>query len=793
MKKPLRIRLFLLLLLATGLLLAKTLWAATTPSIELTLEFWIYLTGVLVVLLFSSFLGWNFLLKRKLKSKTAELAKSEEKFRAIVNSMSDIIFTLDSQGRHTGVFGNWVEKAGLRPEFFLGKTSVEILGETAAKVQQQAIAVALKGETYTYEWHSENSDGSLRYYQTSLSPLWSPEGNIIGLTGVGREISELKRAEKLLKEREEILNSFFNSTGMRMGVVELLEDDILHISDNSYSAQWFQTTMEAMKNQRESQLAVPQETLGLWRQQYLDCKDSGITQFTYEEGSQWFTATVTFIGQSMAGRPRFTYVVQNVSERKQMEEELRQAKIQADLANHAKSMFLANMSHEIRTPLNNIVGFSQIMLQDAKKESYPGQGQKHLQHIKANCDHLSELINNILDLSKIEAGKIEVTPESLNLKLLIQSIFHINKTQALRKDIQFNYEIDPQLPGTIYMDRTKLNQILMNLVDNAFKFTPDGKRIKIRALREKNQLLLQVEDEGIGISKDKKQRIFEPFEQADVTIRKKYGGTGLGLSMVQSLVGLMGGSIFLESEEEIGSVFNVRLPLVEAHEKELVQEELDWESIRFSPKSKILLVEDEISCFQMIQIIFQRMNLIIEWVDNSEAAIKKTLEMKPDVILMDVNMHGMDGIEATRKIRNLPEIKETPIIILSADAFIEQQQAARKAGVSDYLTKPLEFNKLIACLIKYLPQRETERIFKVPSKKPPLPDKIKDQLLQEFQKLSNIPYFMTGKIESHLQNMLDLSEKYDSPYPELLAQIDKAVFNQNVEQVKTLINEVLYG
>ena len=241
--------------------------------------------------------------------------------------------------------------------------------------------------------------------------------------------------------------------------------------------------------------------------------------------------------------------------------ELEEAKKNADSANKAKTHFLATMSHDIRTPLNAIIGFTQLIQQGEDYSQLPAVIQNQIQNIYLGGRNLSELINNILDLSKIEAGKMEINEEDVNIKILLQGIYSINNSLAENKNINFQYKIDSTLPDYFLIDRTKLNQVIMNLCSNAIKFTPANGSVYIEAVKVDEMIEFKLKDEGIGIPKEKQARIFEAFEQSDKTISTNFGGTGLGLSIVKKMTEILGGSISLESKINQGSCFSVKFPL----------------------------------------------------------------------------------------------------------------------------------------------------------------------------------------------------------------------------------------
>ncbi len=384
-------------------------------------------------------------------------------------------------------------------------------------------------------------------------------------------------------------------------------------------------------------------------------------------------------------------------------EDLIIAKEKAELASKTKANFLSTVTHELRTPLYAVTGLTNMLLDEEPK---PEQ-VNHLKSLKFSGEYLLAFINDILQLNKIEAEKVNMEPEVFNLKHKIENVLSALNNSAVDNNVKLHLEYDSNLPEVFNADQVKISQILMNLIGNSIKFTKDGdiwvRANKIDSEGDSFNVKFEVEDSGIGITKEKQERLFESFSQGSIQINRKYGGTGLGLSIVKGLIDILKGKIYLNSELGKGTTFFFELPLKRSHEEIKVKKVNFFKDVNEIELSsiKILVVEDNKINQMITKKILNKMKLNCDIVDNGEDAVDKVKTEDYDVVLMDIHMPGISGIEATKMIRIFD--KEITIFALTAVTLEDKMQEFDEAGFDDIISKPFKqedfekklFNELI--------------------------------------------------------------------------------------------------
>jgi PAS domain S-box-containing protein len=642
-----------------------------------------------------------------------ELQKSEEKFRLLAINATDVIWTMDMNGMNTYISPSVERLRGYTPEEALLMTEKESLTpESAARASAslknaiEKIECGQKFDSYSLILEQPCKDQSTVWVEVTVSGIYDENGKFVSFLGVTRDITERRKAEVLLQEKQ-----FWLAESQRVGKIGSYNFDILN---NSWSSSdvldeifgiesTFNRTYEAWLSIIEPDQA--DYMMNYFQEEVLKKRNSFNKEYKIRRLNDSAERWVWGLGELIFGEEgnpvKMIGTIQDITERKKSEEALISAKEKAEENDRLKTAFLNNISHEIRTPMNAIIGFSGFL----NEPNLQPEKRKYFTEIICNASNqLLSIITDIINIATIETGQECLNKNKFNLNKSLNDIF--NQFDIKAKNQQLNLKCFTPLPDNEVMldtDETKLVQVLSNLIGNALKFTKQGQVTYGYTLKD-NFLEFYVKDSGIGIPENMHEEIFERFRQADSTIARQYGGTGLGLSISKAYVELLGGTIWLDSHPGNGSTFYFTLPFAifrNGHSKNNNVHLLNDDNLGYNKSKTILIAEDEDFNFMLLDQILSGLNLnLIRVMNGAEAVMACKSNPEIDMVIMDVKMPVMDGYEATRHIKK--ERPELPIMIQTAYARESDRIKAFECGCDEYVSKPLVIKDFLSLLDKHI-------------------------------------------------------------------------------------------
>ncbi len=503
-----------------------------------------------------------------------------------------------------------------------------------------------------------------------------------------------------------------------------IERDVFYFSPKYYTMIGYQPEEFAQMNYPIFLAMVyeeDREKVDFTRQQIVQRKITGnfsIEFRMYHKSGElrWIRARAIVLHDETGKAYRIAGANTDITQERLVAEQLVKAKEEAEIASRYKSEFLANMSHEIRTPIGFITGLCHMMKDTDMNEKQADYVQK----IKKSAQNLLSIVNDILDFSKIEAGRLEIDLQTVNLHEIILSVIESFQSVVQKKNIELKSCIASDVPAFVESDSLRLNQIFVNLINNAIKFTPKGEvALEAKCIGKTGdnaEVEIIVRDTGIGMNEEQQAKLFKAFSQADASVSRQFGGTGLGLVISRDLLKLLGGTISVRSEEGKGTEFIVKMDLrcVDKQDEEnktsdvastkQTEEEFDENSLQAFPNAKVLLAEDNQINVMIAQSLLAKLQIVPDVAQNGEEALKKVQEHDYDLILMDVQMPIMDGYTATKKIRMLDgeKYKTVPIVAMTANAMKQDIEKALVVGMNDHLSKPIELRLFYVLIQRYL-------------------------------------------------------------------------------------------
>ncbi|WP_299307706.1 PAS domain S-box protein [uncultured Croceicoccus sp.] len=636
------------------------------------------------------------------------LKESEQRFQSLSDLSPAAIFRTAPDGMFTYVNAVWSRMTGMdaRDTFGLGWTRA-IHPDDVTLLMKRWFDAAAKRVAHRHEFRLRNRrDGTVFRVDAIATPEWDESGEFRGYICVAMDITERAQFEKDLAERDEQLSLLAqNATDavFRIG----LDGVCIYASPSTRDVLGVPPELLIGKNAHSHIHPEDEEMMrSAWRDLISGARDRNILAYRsripeIDADYRWLEANVALIRDAATGEAReVSASIRDVEDRKQLEFDLIAARRRAEAAAAAKATFLANMSHEIRTPMNGVVGFTEMLLDS---DLTPDQRDK-ARLIADSGRAMMQILNDILDISKIDAGQMTIERQSFDLRETVGASMRVLEATARQKQLEFTLDVADDVPQTVLGDALRLRQVVTNLIGNAIKFTSSG-YVRTDVTRSTHEgrdcLVIAVRDSGIGIAEDRLETIFREFSQADESTARLYGGTGLGLTISSELARMMDGNLHVESTPGEGSTFTLTIPVELTREAVTAEEETDdpeWPG--FASPPRVLIAEDHDINQVLILSMADKLNLDADIAENGEEAVRMAKEAKHfgdpyALVLMDMQMPVMDGLQAARTLRAEGfDARELPIIAQTANAYREDVERCLAAGMQDHVAKPIRLDLL---------------------------------------------------------------------------------------------------
>lgn len=637
-----------------------------------------------------------------------------------LNSTTEYLFVKDLQGRYQCVSKATAILSGLNSSFdMIGKNDYEIYSKEIADkfVNEDKKVLQSKMQVYGETWITLPNTNEKILIAAIKAPLYDENENIIGIQGLSRNITDKYNLIKKVEEQKSQLKALFNTIPFAVWIKDKKGNYIA--INNEYESFYKIKRKDVLRKNvmdilKTNQIITEETTQALMNSDNNVIQNKAIVcneQIMHISGEDCYVsitkAPIIDDKGNVLGLLGISY---DNTDRKNYENILRNSKKIAEEASRAKSEFLANMSHEIRTPMNGILGFIQLLGETKLDE----EQQDYVNEVQKSSEILLALLNDILDLSKIEAGKMTMEDTSFNLRYVLEDVGTLASSNASKKGLEINVLCYSDVPENVLGDSNRLKQVLNNFVNNAIKFTHEGEiNISAKLLsRDENKVKLEflIEDTGIGISKENQEKIFESFTQADSSTTRKYGGTGLGLTISKNIIALMNGEIRVESTLGEGSkfIFTAEFGINKNCENTCVDNK-----IKSISGLKILLVDDNKTNLKVLSHYLKELNCITTCVNNANEALSILKTDKTySLILTDFCMPNMDGIQFANELKTIENFKEIPVILLSSRAQMSDCKKNTTNSIKGFLAKPIRKKDLIECILLVMGKSSTKIITK---------------------------------------------------------------------------------